>query len=234
MRYYIDGYNMLFRQPTFKKLQIEREFLLSGLNRKISLLNLNVSIVFDAAFQAGGRTKSHFASLEILYSAEGETADEYIVDVISHASNPRSLVVVTNDRFLGAQVRHLLAKVESVESFMQQLNRSYQKKFNNPPKLKIEKNTLKPEDSVRNILHPVCTKKTFECDVDYYQRVFEAEFQLIEEKKKEKRAARSSEKVRKFKKVLNPFDEDPVYLKNEVTEMERWLKAFEYRKDEKD
>ena len=55
MHYLIDGYNLLFRLLHDEKdLQSEREAIIYDLNKKISLIHLNASIVFDAAFQVGG------------------------------------------------------------------------------------------------------------------------------------------------------------------------------------
>lgn len=237
MHYYIDGYNMLFRHMPSRNLQAERETLLDELNQKISLLNLDVSIVFDATFQEGGRSRSHLESLEILYSAEGETADEYIIDVISRASNPRSEVVVTNDKMLASHVRHFSAKVESVEAFMQWLNRSYQKRLRNPkkPKTKLVLPKFIPPAPFIPIIAPPFSStisNDYERDVDYYQRIFEAEFQMIEEQKEKDKAAKLPlKKTRRPKTAKNPFQDLPDRPKKEATKMERWLKAFENRSE---
>src|SRR4051794_8621543 len=77
MHYLIDGYNILFRLlHGSDDLQSQRQAFIYDLNKKISLINLDVSIVFDSTFQIGGRSRTHYDALEILYSAEGETADE--------------------------------------------------------------------------------------------------------------------------------------------------------------
>jgi hypothetical protein len=234
MHYYIDGYNMLFRHLPTRKLKIERENLLDEIYQITSLLNLNISIIFDAAFQVGGRRKSHLDSLEILYSAEGETADEYIIDIVSHIANPRSIVVVTNDRSLAAQVRHYSAKVESVELFMQRVKRSYQKRLFHPKKpinksVEEKKIVISPPIT-EDLLSQVPIKPPNERDLDYYQRIFEEEYkQIIEEKEKVKDAKRSSKKTRKPKKYTNPFQEGPNKPKKEANELDRWLKAFENR-----
>lgn len=232
MHYYIDGYNMLFRHiSSSKNLQSEREYLLNELNQKISLLRLDVSIVFDANFREGGRSKSHLKGLEILYSAEGETADQYILDVISHATNPRREVVVTNDKILASHVRHFSAKVETVEMFMQWLNRSYQKRLKNPKKLETKPvliQPISPPPPIPIIPPPLLPKIDYERDIDYYQRIFEAKFQIIDEQqKKEKAEKRPLKKSRKPKKPKDPFQDLANRPKKEATEMERWLKAFE-------
>ena len=80
MHYFLDGYNLLFRLlHNGEDLQSQRDSIIFDLNKKFSLLKLNASIVFDSAFQIGGRTRSHYDALEILYTAKRETADEYIL-----------------------------------------------------------------------------------------------------------------------------------------------------------
>ncbi|MFI5344195.1 MAG: NYN domain-containing protein [Chlamydiales bacterium] len=230
MHYYIDGYNLLFRMTQFHQgLQAEREHLLEDLNRKISLLKLDVSIVFDAAFQAGGRSRTHLDALEILYTSEGETADEYILDVLSQASHPRQEIVVTSDKILAAQVRHLSAKVEPVEEFMRWLNRSYEKRLKQPEKTKKPQKQIQlppPSSPSENAEAP--PKADAESLMDYYQRMFEAEFQKIaasEEKRKiEKRAVK---RTRQPKIAKDPFKTEPSKEDKEASDSERWLKIFE-------
>lgn len=233
MHYYIDGYNMLFRHSLLRQLKAERESLLKELYEKISYLNFDVSIVFDATFQAGSRAKSHLDNLEILYSAGGETADQYIVDIVSREKHPRRLTIVTNDRSLASQVRYYGAKVESVEVFMQKLNQSYRKKLIDPTKSREKKleNTfvakVKPKDALPPLLP---AKNMLEHDADYYQRVFEAHYQIMEKERNEIRSLKKAvKKVRHPKKTKSPFEETQVIPKNESDELDRWLEVFENR-----
>lgn len=247
MHYYIDGYNLLFRMTQFDKgLQAERESLLQDLNRKISLLNLDVSIVFDAAFQTGGRSRTHLDALEILYTGEGETADEYILDVLSQTHNPRREIVVTSDKILAAQVRHLSAKVEAVEEFMRWLNRSYENRLKRPektrkPQTQIQHQQIQQAQQIQQIQQiqtpslPVVEaepKADAESLMDYYQRMFEAEFRKIaavEEKRKIEK--RTGKKTRRPKVVKDPFKEPLSKDNKEASDMERWLKIFEENVD---
>lgn len=230
MHYYIDGYNMLFRMTQFQQgLQAERESLLEDLNRKISLLKLDVSIVFDAAFQAGGRSRTHLDALEILYTGEGETADEFILDVLSQASAPRQEIVVTSDKILAAQVRHLSAKVEPVEEFLRWLNRSYEKRLKQPERVKkTQKQIQLPPPTPSSDHAALAPKADAESLMNYYQRMFEAEFQKIaasEEKRKIER--RTGKKTRRPKKAKDPFKIEPSMEDKEASDMERWLRIFE-------
>ena len=105
-------------------MQSQRESIIYDLNKKISLIKLDVSIVFDAAFQIGGRRRSHYNALEILFTGEGETADEYIIDEIKNHPNPHQETVVTSDKKLAWHIRNSSAHTESVEEFMLWLNQA--------------------------------------------------------------------------------------------------------------
>src|SRR5947208_15902015 len=127
MHYYIDGYNLLFRLvPAVDNLRKERESIILDLNKKVLLLNLDISIVFDSTFQEGERTRSHYQGLEILFTAEGETADEYIIDEIKHTPKPHLETVVTSDKKLASIIRRNSGHTESIEEFLLWLNKAYQ------------------------------------------------------------------------------------------------------------
>ena len=57
-------------------------------------------------FKLASRTRSHYDELEILFTAEGETADEYIIDEIKNHPHPQQETVVTSDKKLAWHVRH--------------------------------------------------------------------------------------------------------------------------------
>jgi len=229
MHYYIDGYNMLFRSnQSFKELQKEREFLLEELNQKASLLNLNISIIFDAAYQLGGRSRSHFDALEIIYTAHGETADQYLVEMTRYLANPRQIIVVTSDKILASHLRHNSIKIESIHYFNQWLNRSYAKRLKTPKEPKIIPVPLLPKKIDKVVTPPVeqaiSAKVSSESDFEYYQRIFEEKYvdlQQLEQVKK-----RPVKQTRQPKVKKDPFF-SPQTFKNEATEVERWLKAFE-------
>lgn len=230
MHYYIDGYNMLFRNTQSPQdLQAERELLLEDLNKKVTLLNLNVSIVFDATFQSGGRSRSHLDVLEILYTGEGETADEFILDMLSHTSTPHRKVIVTSDKILASHARHFSAKVESIEYFVQWLNRVYENRLKFPKKIKRVLPPLPAKKPSPPIVVEQLPQKEFERESDYYQRVFETEYREISEKEDREKAAKKSVKNTRQPKIRkDPFNE-PQKISDAATETERWQKAFEKR-----
>lgn len=241
MHYYIDGYNMLFRLVhAGDNLQSQREAIIHDLNQKIELVRINVSIVFDAAFQPGGyRTRSHFNRLEILYTDEGELADDFIIDELKTISNPRQETVVTSDKKLAWRARSYSAHTESVESFIAWLNKSYKNKLRliktgeSPLPLKP---ALKPPTPVvqpvipSKIIHPTDEASIEQC-TSYYEQVFEKRFQEllkeepISKRKKEKLSHPPKKEKKKKHKVEQPL------VEGASNEMERWLKAFEHRID---
>lgn len=240
MHYFIDGYNMLFRLlHGSEDLQSQRESFIYDLNKKISLLKLDVSIVFDSTFQIGGRSRSHYDSVEILYSAEGETADEYILDEIKNTLHPQQETVVTSDKKLAWQVRNRLAHTETVEEFIFWLNRAYKNKLKQVKKSKQPPSPpkLPPPSPSRSLIPP--PDAPLEAYADYYTQVFESEWQEIQKKEQEKKAlatpASSSKRPpRKPRHPRDPFQPPLPPEVQEATEMERWLKVFENRLSESD
>lgn len=200
MHYYIDGYNLMFRVVRAgDDLQSQRIKIIKDLNAKVHLLQIEATIVFDAQYQLGETSRTHFKDLEIFFTAEGETADEYILRHIKGVSHPENCTVVTSDKRLAWAVRRRLAKTESVEEFLGWLNKRF---FNKIRHLK-EKEELKPPKALHLPKKPVKRKKEIKEDPEdrlhYYLKIFEEKMGEL--------------KVEEPKKRLSDY--------------ERWLKAFE-------
>lgn len=232
MHYYIDGYNLLFRLTSSKdKLQDERQALIQDLNKKISVLKFNVSLVFDATFQIGDRHRSHFDALEILFTAYGETADRYILDELFHLKNTPQ-TVVTSDKHLAWKAHHLGAHTESVEEFFKRLNRLYHKKKNVSENLKKKEFLSSVRVTSLPTLLPVENfsqeKLSSSCCDDYLQ-VFEEKWQVLnQEQEKIKEQKKNKKKAtRQPRQPLLPFQSSPPLQIKTKTEEERWLKIFE-------
>ena len=240
MHYYIDGYNLLFRLlHGGKDLQTEREAVIRDLNQKVSLVNIDVTIVFDGTFQIGERTRSHFHHLEILFSGEGETADEYIIDEIKNHFHPHQETVVTSDKRLAMRVRNDSAQTETVEEFMNWLNRSYKNKIR---QFKKEKSLPKPSPlspEPQSVVSSSVPQKEapLESLTDYYARIFETGWQefLLKEEVKQKEAPVSQSTKKGKKRTSNhskrsnsdPFELPQTPEEKGASEEERWLKIFE-------
>lgn len=248
MHYYIDGYNLVFRLlHDDEELQSQREAIIYDLNQKISLVKIDVSIVFDSTFQIGGRTQSHYHELEILFTAEGETADEYILDEIKNNPHPEQETIVTSDKKLAWRVRNRSAHTESVEDFILWLNRAYKNKIRELKKQKHKPSpsTESPSKSSSSSIpsKPPSSSKIppkdapLEACTEYYARIFESEWEEIKKEEELHRQASistSSQKQppRKPKKKRDPFEVPQSPEEKAATEMERWLKIFEQHSKE--
>lgn len=202
MLYLIDGYNLLFSISDFESdFSLERQQLIRSLNDKIQLTKLNAAIVFDAHYCPGYSKRTHYNHLEILFSGEGETADDLILKVVEMASSPQQYTVVTSDNRLAWKARRLGAKTEKVGAFLTRLEKKYlnlQSKSREPSLLPSIKKKETPKPSVvKKVKKPPPEAPPQEC-FEYYLYLFEKK---INEKsvKKEKR----------------------------VSDMDRWLKIFE-------
>jgi predicted RNA-binding protein with PIN domain len=245
MHYFIDGYNMLFRLlHSSENLQSQREAFIVDLNKKISFLKLDVSIVFDSTFQIGGRERSHYDALEILYSAEGETADEYILDELKNALHPQQETVVTSDKKLAWRARNRSAQTQRVDEFIQWLNRTYKKKLR-----QLKKNESLPPSPNTTAPHPISKHRPsipskdapLEAYADYYAQIFESELKEMDKEQEiskqipsPKISSSRKRTPRKPKQHRDPFQPPPTVEENEATEMERWLKTFEKRLSDPD
>lgn len=236
MHYYIDGYNLLFRLIYHgESLQRQREQIIDELNRKIALVKIEVSIVFDAAFQAGERTRSHYDHLEILFTAQGETADEYILDEIKNSSSPRQETVVTSDKKLAWIIRRCSAHTESVEDFMQWLDKAHKNQLKQLKKSDSPAPFPSPTLSKsRSLITPPSIESLFKASTDertnYYEAIFEKRFEEFledEEKARCKKKEKSPPKRMPSKKASSSH---PLSSPSKpISNMDRWLKAFEER-----
>ncbi len=207
MHYFIDGYNLMFRMGAGDNLRSEREKIISQLFEKIELLQLNVSLIFDSQYQEGLGTRSHIDFMEICFTDEGETADDYIINELQSSQNPREEIVVTSDNNLAWRARRMHAKTEHVEEFMRWLDHRYRKKKKSIPQkaTKQIKKTVIPE----SFMSPVA-KETAQKNYGFYLKEFEKKFQeAIQKEQKRKPKPKKTEK------------------RTNENEAERWLRLFE-------
>lgn len=218
MLYYIDGYNIIFRTLTAgDTLKDRRDLLIKEISDKTELLKLNTVLVFDSQHQSTEATRNHFKNLEIHYTNEGETADDYIVNQIKNAPDKKTITVVTSDLKLAWRIRRENALTLTAEEYLNSLRRRYKNKCEQireelaaPPPQKIELPKLIPE--------PTQPKKEFkpkqEANVEYYLEKFGAE-----EKEQEGKKEGGKRKGGK----LNPSPE----VKKYESDFDRWLREFQ-------
>ncbi len=128
-KYFIDGYNFLFRTSGKESsLEKKRHALLELLNEELVPLHLNVSIVFDGSDPIRRYAQSgQFDSLEVIYTSHAQSADQYLIERIEQAKHPTHYIVVTSDRALAQSCRALGARTLTIEAFLQFVEKRQEK-----------------------------------------------------------------------------------------------------------
>lgn len=114
MHYFIDGYNLFFRLPETKRsLEEGRELLIDSLLG----IKMSLTIVFDGGDNDMPR-RTHKGPLEIVYTAKGQSADNYILEEVSWVKNPQDYTVVTSDKQLARRCQMAGSKCQTISSFL--------------------------------------------------------------------------------------------------------------------
>lgn len=158
-----------------ESLQSQRTEIIQDLDEAADFLDLNLTIVFDAQYHLGLGTRSHYHSIEICFTDEGETADDYILQALKFQSKPHQITVVTSDKKLAWQARRRLAKTESVEQFLSWLSKRYQNKQRRVDNPQVTQKKL-PEISA-----PEQSKPQYTSEMDRWQKIFEERFRQLNE-----------------------------------------------------
>jgi hypothetical protein len=218
MHYIIDGYNLIFRLGlTPVSLQGKREKLIETINQKASALQLSCTIVFDAAFSPGESTRSHIHHLEIIFSSQGQTADEWIIEDLKHKKSPQKIILVTSDKQLAWYARQMNVASQTIEEFMETLEKRY-KNVLKPKKKKIKDISYTAPTSIETSQHILPVEKFPEGSLEYYQKIFETKV------KEQIQPPKRSSSFKKSKKNHPPKIKE---ARDEASEMQRWLRLFE-------
>ena len=121
--YLIDGYNVIYawREIPPGAWQLKREFLLRFLKTQKPQGNNAVTVVFDSREGTGNQCAD--GTLSVVYTA-GESADDWISHKVREAANPRTLVVVSNDKGIRHMVRGTGARFLSADEFLKAASRA--------------------------------------------------------------------------------------------------------------
>jgi len=142
LQYIIDGYNIT-RHPAFncpKKIKDERQALIELIsNRRLcgSLKN-KVIIVFDGNPSRQEQSKA-YANINIVFTRH-QSADVWIKRLVESKTNPKDIVVVSDDKEIGFFVKSTGARVIGVEEFI-----SRKKELPARQRTDIDTLTIKPE-----------------------------------------------------------------------------------------
>lgn len=177
MYYYVDGYNLALRSRRFEgsNFQGVREAWICWLSEHSTELGLHVTLVFDSNYAPGISQRRHLAALEVVYTAQGETADEWILAALAGKNRSKQIVVVTSDKLLAKHARHLGAKTEPVEAFLMWLDKRIVKKSSSPPPKSASHHKQKPSSQQT----PPGSPAQIESDMSRWQRLFEQNYRDI-------------------------------------------------------
>jgi predicted RNA-binding protein with PIN domain len=123
----VDGYNVIHADPDLKRTmqkdpQGARRALIRRLAKYLENKSVQLSVVFDGH---GGITDVDVeipGKLQILFSPEGQSADELILEIMEASSHPRRYIVVTSDvADIGRAAGALGAEVVASQEFLSRI-----------------------------------------------------------------------------------------------------------------
>lgn len=124
MIYYLDGYNYLFLYgDNSDPLNIARIRVLDLFCEKANASKIDLTIVFDAHHQHGYYSRLNYQNLTIVYTAKGQSADDFILDEIHFSKQRSSITVISNDKALQKKVSELKAISISFQNFFKKLDK---------------------------------------------------------------------------------------------------------------
>jgi len=123
--YYIDGYNVIHHSAVLRPLlehdfEAAREGLIEKAARFCADTGARATVVFDGQGLAVESVPPHrgVAGLEVLYSADGQTADAVIERAVYLDPDPANVIVVTADRRIRELCMALNALVMAPDAFL--------------------------------------------------------------------------------------------------------------------
>lgn len=121
LHYIIDGYNVL-KQIAYlseKRLRRGREELIRYIEvyRPQGSIKNKVTIVFDGSPDVNPARQRQSLVADVIFT-KGKTADDMILKMIEQSSNPKHIVVVTDDKELKFNAKALNANTIAVKDFI--------------------------------------------------------------------------------------------------------------------
>lgn len=217
----IDGYNLLFGLKSAPgDLKKERGDLIAWLSGLLALAKKEATVVFDSHSPKTPATKGNIGSLEIIFTNEGEEADDHILRKIKASKKPALFLVVTSDKKLAERARRCLAKTIGIKEWIaltvkQGKKQELLEKKKEAGGKAAQSKPLKKEE-------PLPEKKAPLSEEEYLREIFEERFKKMDVQKKTSESKKSD--VRKNKRA--PLKKKP-QEKSYPSEEERWLSLFE-------
>ena len=125
LHYLVDGYNLFFFLSQENPSTQLRFSLIESLEAVTYIANLSVSIVFDSREDVASDSGNilDYKSLEIIYSAKNQSADEYILEYLYALKEPKDLCVVTNDKAIVQAAKESMVSTMNLSMFLSLLHK---------------------------------------------------------------------------------------------------------------
>lgn len=135
----VDGYNVIFAWPDLAQqarsdLDAARRQLCDRLSSYAGFTKCRLVVVFDGYKQPGPGEKTHLNNIQVVYTAQGETADAYIADLAHEIGPSYAVRIATSDALvqlsgLGSGVLRMSAREleEEVCRAQEQMRAHFQK-----------------------------------------------------------------------------------------------------------
>lgn len=144
LHYILDGYNIvkhpLLTPSIDKKIKNCCNVILElvRIKKLCGSSNNKITVVFDG-FSNAEELKRHYSNINVIFSKK-DTADGVIKRIVESSSNPKNIMVVSDDKEIKFFVKDVGAQAIGVEEF---INRH--EKSKNLKKLRDETTEIKPE-----------------------------------------------------------------------------------------
>lgn len=201
---------------------------------------LQLTLVFDAMHQPELSRRSHYKSLEVIFTSRRESADHYLLRVIEEAEMPSKITLVSSDRELAWKARLKGAHTQSVENFLQMIaeprkaHRSLisKQKQVTPPQAPRKASSPPQKKKPSENLDTKIKKQVLDPELEAYREIFEKRYDkekdLTSTSPKQVKPLTPMMKSRKKQsskkhKLDAPTPEDKL---DGESEYERWLRLF--------
>lgn len=122
---------------TDDNLKSSREDLIEELSEKCLALEIEATLFFDAQYNPEENQRHHRKNFEIQYTDYEQTADDLIIESLKGVAVPKNYIVVTSDKKLAWRARRRGATTQTVENFMDLLQRRWRNRSNVKTKKKL-------------------------------------------------------------------------------------------------
>jgi predicted RNA-binding protein with PIN domain len=123
MKIIIDGYNLMYRMEVQGSLEQKRDKVLEALAQFLTVNPNEMTVVFDGGRNPStqrGAQVSH--GIKVLYSAQGETADDYIMEMIEkRKGKAKTYLIVSSDRKITDFAKAHFMNISTSDEFIEYL-----------------------------------------------------------------------------------------------------------------